>query len=70
MSEEKIIQHSQKAVDLRKTAADLNYNVKDYQSTVDYYDTVWRQINSHKINAAWIEDLKVVVAEIDKELKK
>ena len=41
--------------DLLTTAADLNYNVKDYQSTVDYYDTVWRQINSHKINAAWID---------------
>ena len=43
MSEEKIIQHSQKAV------------VKDYQPTVDYYDTIWRQINTHKINAAWID---------------
>ena len=41
--------------DLLKTAADLEYNVKDYQSTVDYYDTVWRQINSHRINAGWID---------------
>ncbi len=41
--------------DLVKTAADLKYNVKDYQPTVDYYDTVWRQINTRKINAAWID---------------
>jgi hypothetical protein len=41
--------------DLLKTASDLQYNVKDYQSTVDYYDTVWKQINSHKLNAGWID---------------
>jgi hypothetical protein len=41
--------------DLQKTAADLEYGVKDYQPTVDYYDTIWRQINSHRINAGWID---------------
>ena len=41
--------------DLLKATSDLQDNVKDYQPTVDYYDTVWRQINTHKINAAWID---------------
>jgi hypothetical protein len=41
--------------DLLNTASDLQDNVKGYQSTVDYYDTVWRQINSHKVNAGFID---------------
>jgi len=41
--------------DLLKSAEDVQTDVKQYQSTVNYYDTVWRQINSHKIDAAYID---------------
>jgi hypothetical protein len=41
--------------DLLKSAADVREGVKEYQRTVDYYDTVWQQINSHRIDAAYID---------------
>jgi hypothetical protein len=41
--------------DLVKTVASIESGIKWYQPTIDYYDTVWRQINSHKINAAYID---------------
>jgi hypothetical protein len=41
--------------DLLKSAADVREGVKEYQPTVDYYDTVWGQINSQRIDAAYID---------------
>jgi hypothetical protein len=41
--------------DLLKGAVEVRAEVKEFQSTVDYYDTVWQQINSHKIDAAYID---------------
>jgi len=41
--------------DLLKGAVEVRAQVKEFQSTVDYYDTVWRQINSHKLDAAYID---------------
>jgi hypothetical protein len=41
--------------DLLKTAADLQDGKKQFQPTVDYYDTVWRQINSHKVDTSYID---------------
>lgn len=42
--------------DLLEFAENIQSSVKGYQPTVDYYDTVWQQINSHRINAAYIDE--------------
>ena len=41
--------------DLVATAENTKEGVKEYQPTVAYYDTVWRQINSHKIDTRYID---------------
>lgn len=43
-------------LDLLKGAEDVRAGVKEFQSTVDYYDTVWQQINSHKIDIAYVDE--------------
>jgi len=40
--------------DLLKDAANIREGVKQYQSTVGYYDTVRRQINNNKIDSAYV----------------
>jgi hypothetical protein len=41
--------------DLLKDAKGTQESVKEFQPTVEYYDTVWQQINSHKIDTALID---------------
>jgi hypothetical protein len=41
--------------DLLKDAENIRGGVKEYESTVGYYDTVWRQINNHKIDTAELD---------------
>ena len=41
--------------DLNAEAQDLDDNVKYFQSTVDYYHTVWQQLQSKKIDTTYID---------------
>jgi hypothetical protein len=41
--------------DLLKDIDNLRESVKESQSTVSYYDTVWRQINTHNIDNAYVD---------------
>jgi hypothetical protein len=41
--------------DLLNDAQNTQEGIKDYQSTVDYYDTVWRQINTQKVDTAYVD---------------
>lgn len=41
--------------DLLRDAENTREGIKEYQPTVAYYDTVWQQINSHKIDTAFID---------------
>ena len=41
--------------DLLGDAETIRDGIKDYQPTVDYYDTVWRQINNHKVDTTYID---------------
>jgi hypothetical protein len=42
--------------DLRGGASNLEIGIKEFQSTIDYYDTVWNQITTNKINARFIDE--------------
>jgi hypothetical protein len=35
----------------------IEKSLKDFQPTIDYYDTVWKQINSNTLNASYIDSL-------------
>jgi hypothetical protein len=41
--------------DLLLTVESLQQGLREYQPTVDYYDTVWRQINRHKVDTSYID---------------
>jgi hypothetical protein len=41
--------------DLLKDAGDIRGGVKEYEPTVDYYDSAWQQINNHKIDTAGLD---------------
>jgi hypothetical protein len=40
--------------DLKESAKGLQESVSDFQPSLDYYDTVWRQLNDNSINAAYV----------------
>lgn len=41
--------------DLDFDAKSLRDAIKEYQPTVDYYDTVWQQINNRKVDNAYVD---------------
>lgn len=41
--------------DLAAGADDLEASIKDFQPTIDYYNNVWQQINTNKINPGYID---------------
>lgn len=41
--------------DLNSTADDLENSLKSFQPTINYYDSVWKQINSNTLNALFID---------------
>ncbi len=43
--------------DLTRSAGDLEKSIQDFQPTLDYYDTVWRQMNSKTLNIPYIDSL-------------
>ncbi len=43
--------------DLTNGANSVENSIKDFQPTIDYYDTVWQQISSKKINSGYIDSL-------------
>jgi len=50
--------------DLNNIKTDLNVFSEYYQPTIDYYDSVWTQINEHRINKAFVDtnSLKLLAA--------
>jgi len=41
--------------DLNNIKNDLEFSLKAYQYTLDYYDSVWIQINEHRIDKAFVD---------------
>jgi hypothetical protein len=41
--------------DLHEEANGLEEGIKSFQPTIDYYDSVWQQINTHHINAGYVD---------------
>jgi len=41
--------------DLNNIKKELNWSFTTYQPTLDYYDSVWVQINEHRINKAFVD---------------
>ena len=41
--------------DLLTDAANIQGGIKQFEPTVNYYDTVWQQVNSHRIDTARID---------------
>ncbi len=41
--------------DLKTTSSYLDKDIKRFHSTIQYYDSVWQQIKSNKIDAAYID---------------
>jgi hypothetical protein len=45
------------AEDLKQGATNLEGSIKSFQPTLDYYNTVWKQINDHKIDVRYVDSL-------------
>jgi hypothetical protein len=43
--------------DLAGTANDLENSLVTFQPTINYYDTVWKEINQNKINTRYVDSL-------------
>jgi hypothetical protein len=43
--------------DLKQGQAQLAGSIKTFQPTLDYYNKVWKQINNHKIDSAYVDSL-------------
>jgi len=41
--------------DLNNIKNDLEFSLNAYQYTLDYYDSVWVQVNEHRINKAFVD---------------
>ncbi len=43
--------------DLKRDAKQIALSIKTFQPTVDYYHNVWKQVNTHKIDAPYVDSL-------------